>query len=192
MFTFCKFLRNNVLIVLLPLFILSGCGNTSSPSISSFSPSGGSVGTTVTIVGTNFSTTASNNTVSFNGTTAVVTSSTSTEIITTVPTGATTGPISVAVSGETGKSSSNFTVNPAITSFTPTNGSIGTSVTITGTGFDTTTTNNIVKFNGTTAVVTSSTSTSIITSVPSGATSGQITITVNGQSTITSSNFTVN
>ncbi len=45
---------------------------------------------TVTITGTNFSTTPANNTVKFNGTTSVVTACTATSITTTVPLGATT------------------------------------------------------------------------------------------------------
>jgi hypothetical protein len=78
--------------------------------ITSFSPAYGQVGTTVTITGTNFSTTPANNTVSFNGTAALVASSTSTQIVTTVPQGATTGPISVTVGGYQATSASNFTV----------------------------------------------------------------------------------
>lgn len=62
---------------------------------------------------------------------------------------------------------------PTISSFTPTSGAVGTSITITGTNFDTTPANNTVRFNGTTALVSSSTATSIITSVPAGATSGR-------------------
>lgn len=177
----------------LVLLMLSGCGaSTSSVGITSFSPSGGMVDTTVTIAGTNFDTTAANNTVTFNGTTAVVTSSTSTEIVTTVPSGATTGPISVTVNGETATTSSNFIIIPSITSTAPSSGSVGSTVTIIGTGFDPTKANDTVSFNGTEAVVTSAASTWIVTTVPSGATSGQITITVNGQSAVSSSNFTVN
>ena len=190
MFTSYGFRQLIAMVVLLPLLILAGCGNTA-PGISSFSPSGGTVGTTVTIVGTNFDTTAANNAVTFNGTSATVTSSTSTDVVTTVPSGATTGSISITVNSQTATSSSNFIVIPAITSFSPSSGSADATVTITGTGFATTTTDNTVMFNGTTAVVKSSTSTSIVTSVPSGAASGQITVSVNGQSAVSSSNFTV-
>ncbi|NOS57045.1 MAG: gliding motility-associated C-terminal domain-containing protein, partial [Cyclobacteriaceae bacterium] len=89
----------------------------SAPTITSFTPTSGAVGTTVTITGTNFSTTPASNTVQFNGTTAVVTASTTTSITTTVPAGATTGTITVTVVGNTATSATNFTVtaSPVIT-----------------------------------------------------------------------------
>ena len=177
-------------IPLLTLLLLAGCG--SFPSITSFTPTSGVVGTTVTINGTGFSTTAASNAVMFNGTAATVSSATSTIIVTKVPSGATTGAISVTVDGKTELTTSSFTVIPTITSFLPSSGSVGTTVTITGTGFDgTTLANNSVTFNGTSATLTSATSTSIVVTVPTGATTGVITVTVNGKSVSTSSNFTV-
>jgi uncharacterized repeat protein (TIGR03803 family)/surface protein len=86
------------------------CGSVSAPTITSFTPTSGPVGTTVTITGTNFSTAPANNTVTFNGTTAVVTASTATSITTTVPTGAATGKISVTVGGNIATSANDFTV----------------------------------------------------------------------------------
>jgi len=83
---------------------------TTAPTISSFTPSVGGVNTSVTIFGADFSTTAADNTVKFNGTTSVVTSATSTRLVTSVPTGATTGPITVTTAGGTATSSANFTV----------------------------------------------------------------------------------
>ena len=64
-------------------------------SIIEFTPDSGPVGAAVTIYGTGFSTTASQNTVTFNGVAATVTAATTTKISTSVPAGATTGPISV-------------------------------------------------------------------------------------------------
>ena len=64
-------------------------------TIDSLSPNNGSIGTSVTIFGTGFSTTPSQNSVSFHGTAATVTASSTTTISTTVPTGATTGTVSV-------------------------------------------------------------------------------------------------
>jgi RHS repeat-associated protein len=67
---------------------------------------------------------------------------------------------------------------PTVTGFTPTSGPVGTAVTITGTKFDATTTSkNAVKFNGTSAIVSTVTTTSITTTVPQGATTGSITVT---------------
>jgi gliding motility-associated-like protein len=84
---------------------------TAAPTITSFSPTAGNVGTSVTINGTNFDTTPTNNTVSFNGTTAVVTASTATSLTTTVPAGSTTGKISVTVGCGTVVSADDFTVS---------------------------------------------------------------------------------
>ena len=82
--------------------------------------------------------------------------------------------------------------DPAISSFSPLIGSVGNTVTLTGTNFDPTPANNIVKFNGIAAVVTASTSTSITTTVPAGATTGTITVNTAACNTgTTSSPFTV-
>ena len=77
---------------------------TTSPSalaIFGFSPAQGSIGQTVVIQGQNFSTTPSANTVKFNGTLATVTAATANSLTVTVPTGATTGLISVTVGTST-------------------------------------------------------------------------------------------
>ncbi len=58
-----------------------------------FSPHSGPVGATVTLFGTGFSPTPSQNTVSFNGVSASVTSATPTQLVAAVPAGAATGPI---------------------------------------------------------------------------------------------------
>lgn len=58
---------------------------------------------------------------------------------------------------------------PTITSFSPANGPIGTTVTITGTGFNSTAANNIVFFGATQAAVTAATTTSLTVTVPLGA-----------------------
>src|SRR5262249_1152618 len=76
--------------------VLSVAGLTGSQTaIIKFSPGAGAIGTTVTIWGTGFSATASQNTVAFNGTAATVVSSSPSQIVTSVPAGATTGPITV-------------------------------------------------------------------------------------------------
>lgn len=86
------------------------CGIVPVPTITSFTPASGPVGATVTITGTNFSTTPASNIVQFNGVTAVVSASTATSITVVVPAGATAGKISVAVDGNTATSSTDFTV----------------------------------------------------------------------------------
>ena len=90
--------------------LTSGGGGGTGPTISGFSPSTGTVGTSVVITGSNFS----SPTVKFNGSTATVTASTATSITATVPTGATTGKITVEVAGQTTATSANdFTVTSA-------------------------------------------------------------------------------
>lgn len=79
----------------------------------------------------------------------------------------------------------------AITSFAPTSGVVGTKVTITGTKFDATPANNIVKFNGTQATVTAATATSLETTVPAGATTGLVSVTVGSSTVSSTSPFTV-
>lgn len=80
------------------------------PSIASFTPGGGSIGTSVTITGTNFTGATA---VAFNGSSASFTVDGATQITATVPSGATTGPISVTTPLGTGYSASNFVV-PAV------------------------------------------------------------------------------
>lgn len=67
-----------------------------------------------------------------------------------------------------------------ITDFHPAEGVEGTFVTINGNNFDPTPANNILKFNGSTAVVTSGTTTTLTAFVPVGATSGPISVTAFG------------
>jgi len=75
----------------------------------------------------------------------------------------------------------------SVTGFAPTSGSTGTDVTITGTGFTAGTT---VMFNGIASTVTFVNSSTLIATVPSGQTSGAITVTEAGCKVITASNFT--
>src|SRR5260221_8915456 len=70
---------------------------------------------------------------------------------------------------------------PNITSLSPTSGAVGASVTITGTNFGTTQGTSSVTFNGTTATtITSWGATSIVATVPTGATTGNVVVTVSG------------
>ncbi|MEM7486385.1 MAG: BspA family leucine-rich repeat surface protein [Bacteroidota bacterium] len=82
------------------------------PTISGFTPTSGPVGTQVTINGTNFSATAASNTVKIGATTATVSAATATKLTISVPQGATTGAVSVAVGGQT-VTGNTFTVTEA-------------------------------------------------------------------------------
>ncbi|MEM6842721.1 MAG: IPT/TIG domain-containing protein [Bacteroidota bacterium] len=71
------------------------------PTISSIDPSSGVVGDEVTITGTNFGSTASENAVTFNGVTASVVTASATQLVVEVPENATTGPVVVTVGDQT-------------------------------------------------------------------------------------------
>jgi hypothetical protein len=81
------------------------------PSITSVSPLSGTPGTPVTIQGTEFGVHIANLDVRFHGTPATVTGANATSINAVVPYGATTGPITVSVFGQTANGPS-FTVTP--------------------------------------------------------------------------------
>ena len=160
------------------------------PTITSFNPTSGPVGTSVQITGTGL---FGASTVTFNTTNATTfTVDSNTQITATVPAGATTGAIKVTTPGGSATSATNFTVTGeafAITSFNPMSGVIGTSVVITGVGF---TGVNRVRFNGTSATFTVKSNTQITATVPAGATTGPISVTKPGNNTATSStSFTV-
>jgi hypothetical protein len=153
---------------------------TVAPSITSLSPTSGAVGTSVTVTGTNFGATKGTSTIKFNGTTATPTSWSNTSIVVPAPSGATTGSVVVTVSALASNGVTfTVTVPPSITSLSPTSGTVGTAVTITGTNFGATQGTSMVKFNGTTATPTSWSNTSIVAPVPSAATTGNVAVTVN-------------
>jgi YD repeat-containing protein len=168
--------------------------NSAQLSIISFTPSGAGVGASVTINGTNFSTTASQNTVKFNGVTATVSFATSTQSVVTVPAGATTGPISVTTPSGSAASSSNFVVGtapdaPTIASFTPLVGKQGDLVTVTGTNFVPNATS--LYFGAAKAVSNPSNSTTISTNVPAPAASGHLNVITAAGSTSSTQDFFV-
>jgi len=79
------------------------------PVISTFSPTSGSVGQKVTILGSHFVGTTK---VQFNGSSASFTVTSTNTIVAVVPTGATTGPIKVTSAGGSVTSVGSFTVQP--------------------------------------------------------------------------------
>ena len=155
---------------------------TFTPSITSLSPTSGTVESSVTISGVNFGASQGTSTVTFNGAAGTPTSWSATSIVVPVPSGATTGSVVVTVGGVPSNGVS-FTVTvppPSITNLNPTSGALGTSVTITGTNFGATQGTSSVAFNGTAATSTSWRATSIVVPVPSGATTGNVVVAVGG------------
>ena len=152
------------------------------PTLTSLTPTGGSIGTAVTITGTNFGATQGSSTVKFNGTTATPTSWSATSIVVPVPNGASTGNVVVTVAG-LASNGLPYAVTPTLTNLSPNSGPVGTSITVTGTNFGATKGSSTISFNGTTATPTSWSMTSIVVPVPSGATSGNVVVTVGGVAT---------
>ncbi len=154
--------------------------SASEVSIIEFTPNSGPVGSSVTIYGTGFSLTPSQNAVSFNGFSAAITSVAANQIIATVPAQATTGPITVTTPLGVTSSNTPFVITssgvPTISTFSPNIGTIGTTVEIGGSNFETEPQNNKTKFNLTYASNTTATSTNISTIVPAKSGSGRISI----------------
>ena len=151
-------------------------------SIVDFQAKRGQVGASVNVFGTGFSSTPSNNTVTFNGTAASVSSASPTQLSVSVPSAATSGPISVQVGTATATTSANYTVTsesagPTISSFTPTIAITAGTVTVAGTNFDAVLSRDKLKFNGTPASLSSGTPTQLVTKIPIFATSGRLAIT---------------
>jgi len=80
------------------------------PTLNNFAPASGTIGTSVTISGTNFGATVGANTVKFNGQVGTVTSASPTSLTVTAPDGVTTGKISVQTDQGLVYSDQNFTV----------------------------------------------------------------------------------
>jgi hypothetical protein len=159
------------------------------PTISSFTPTSGITGSSVTITGTNL---VPGTKVKVGGLPApAVTFLSPTQITAIVPSGALTASISLGTAAGTATSAAKYTVTFAATAFSPTSGPAGTPVTVAGVGFNA---SSIVKFNGSPATTTNSSSTQLQATVPTGAATGPITVTNTTAPTGTirsSTNYTV-
>lgn len=74
------------------------------------------------------------------------------------------------------------TAGPKISGFNPTSGPVGTEIRINGESFGATSAENIVKIGTATATIKSASETLIVAIVPTGATSGKVSVTVDGKS----------
>jgi N-acetylneuraminic acid mutarotase len=181
---------------LLAIVCFFGCSKDEegpTPAITSFSPESGNAGTVVTINGSNFGETVSDNTVTFNGSKATINTASATQLVVVVPPTATTGKISITAGGVSSESVDTFTVfqTPTITGFTPQSGSAGMSITINGTGFSANASEDVVKFGDAIATVSSATATSIVVTVPPDAITGTISVTAHELKGTSTALFTV-
>jgi Bacterial Ig domain/IPT/TIG domain/Family of unknown function (DUF6298)/Putative collagen-binding domain of a collagenase len=156
-----------------------GTPATLAPNITGINPTAGAVGTSVTITGSNFGGTQGSSTVQFNGVAATPSGWTAASIVAPVPAGAISGNVFVTVGGAS-SNGVNFSVTtaPSISSINPTSGVVGTSVTISGANFGATQGPSAVKFNGTASTPSGWSDASIVASVPAGATTGTVVVTV--------------
>jgi uncharacterized repeat protein (TIGR01451 family) len=82
-------------------------------------------------------------------------------------------------------------LGPTITGFTPKSGTMGINITITGKNFSSIPRNNVVKFNGIKAKVLNASSAQLQATVPEGANTGKVSVTVNGYTAVSNEDFTV-
>jgi uncharacterized repeat protein (TIGR03803 family) len=145
----------------------------------------GKVGRSIEMLGQGFTGTTK---VSFKGVSATFTAVSDTYLTAVVPPGATTGSVTVNTPG--GKLTSNriFRVTPAILSFNPTSGTVGTPVTIGGTSF---TGAKKVTFGGVKATFSVDSDMQITANVPTGAKTGKIQVTTPGGTATSATDFTV-
>jgi uncharacterized repeat protein (TIGR03803 family) len=131
----------------------------------------------------------SSSVVAFGGVQATSITVTGTTFITaTIPAGAKTGLVTVTTGSTTLSSLQTFYVLPAIISFMPPSGAVGTPVTIAGTGLAQTTK---VSFGSVTAKFTVNSDVQVTAIVPTGAVTAPIYITTAGGTAVSASEFTV-
>lgn len=164
---------------------LAGFTFIPAPVISSFTPTSGANGATITLTGTNFTGATA---VSFGGTAAAsFTVVSATQIDAVVAAGA-SGTVSVTTPGGTGtRVGFTFIAPPTITSFTPTSAGTGLTVTITGTNFTGAT---AVSFGGTAAASFTVVSATQITAVVAAGVTGMIQVTTPGGMATSAGTFT--
>jgi hypothetical protein len=150
-------------------------------AITSLSPTSGPVGTILTITGTNFGATQGGSQLIISGFPVAPTSWSATRITVAVPYWANGSNVTVKVVVDGVASNTwNFTLTPNITGVFPPSGTVGTNVTITGINFGANQGASTVTFNGAAATPTSWSDSYISVAVPSGATTGNLVVTVAG------------
>ncbi len=159
--------------------------------ITAISPNYGAIAASINLTG-NFSASQGDGYVQVNGAKSQIISWSNSTIIVRVPYNGAPGLGSVVVTADGQKSNAvPFTLYafPTITNVSVSSGMPGTPLTITGTNLLDGGGNASVSFNGTPAAITSDTATSIQVTVPTGATSGQLRVVVNGVSLEGLANF---
>jgi hypothetical protein len=155
------------------------------PTITAVSPPQAAAGGRVTLTGTGFGSEAPRVSVNIGGRAMTVVSVAPTELVATIPPGATTGRIEVTANNiGPVATSTEFLVLPAltVTRFEPRSADVGDRVTLTGTGFAADPTQNTVRLGETPATVVSASDTALVVEVPQ-ARSGPWSVAVAGSTT---------
>lgn len=191
-----KFTKSNKLVIfslgfLTVITLLWSCSKKDAmpivlvPTITSITPAAAEIGVEVTITGTNFNTTANYNKVRFGGVVSISTSATRTSLTVLVPPGSPAGDRGVTVEayGVATEAIAFTIIWPApVASFCmPRYGFSGDIITINGMTFSPDLADNSVSFGGTPATVLESTGTTITVEVPAGTVTGDVTVSVVGQ-----------
>jgi len=163
--------------------VLDGFTYVVPPVVTSFTPGSAGMGTTVTITGANFT---GATTVSFGGVPASAFTVVSDNTITAVVGAGASGDVAVTTAGGPGVLPGFTYTGPSITSFTPTSGTLGNTITITGTNFTGAT---AVNFGGVAAASFTVLSPTTITAVLGAGYPGNVSVTT-GKGTATLPGFT--
>ena len=154
------------------------------PTITSISPTAGPEGTVITIEGTNFFPSDWPTWVIFGSNNNVVETRCTSFTLCTVVSPPGVGTVALAVGTQSGESNSvPFTMQPSVTSITPTGGPAAgnTAVTVTGTGFSTASNGTVVHFGSVAALAVGCGSATTCTAVsPPGSGTVSVRVTVNG------------
>lgn len=180
-------------------FTVLGPPMETAPRIDSFSPESGNIGTEVTLSG-RFDPTKENNSVEFRGNRAGQNPffSDGTALKIRVPAESLTGPITVRHMNGTATSVDTFYLPPEITRFDVSSGPAGFIIRIYGQNFDLQNKDaNIVRFNGVQAAVIQASHHNVLNEdmlrveIPSGATSGPVTVQTPGGTATSPEDFTI-
>lgn len=167
----------------------------SSLAVSALSATHGAPGSVITIDGSGFSTTTSSDVVTIGGVQATVISATSTELVISVPQGS-DGYISVTVGSNTASSATPFVVAssaPPTISGIPSYASPGSTIIVSGTGFQATPAGNRVTLGNSAVQVVSATPTALTVTVPAinGFLAGPITVSTPYGTAVSSSDVVI-
>ncbi len=183
---FVKFLRYSLLLTLI------ACSKSKTPApptedvphapyVASIKPAIGKAGSVVTITGQGFSTTVSEDVVTFNGEPAIVLTATKTQLTVTVPATGSSGVVAVSVKNmETLGPTYVYSDTPEINYILPKEAAGGEVLSIYCSKFSTTLTDNVVTINGVVAKVVNISQYYIDVIVPIGAGDGIVTLSVKG------------